>query len=164
SEPVNDGDSDDNSNLTLDFGLFLPASLGSMVWYDTNGDGVWQTGEAGVAGVAVTLYDAAGNLIATTATDSNGVYQFINLVPGTYVIGFSGLPSGYTFTASNQGGNDSRDSDVDPTSGHTDPITLLPGENNLSLFAGIIAPTAITLARFSATATGDAINVRWVTS
>ncbi|MFL5801497.1 MAG: SdrD B-like domain-containing protein [Roseiflexaceae bacterium] len=163
-EPVNDGDGDSNSNLTVDFGLFLPAQLGSMVWYDTNGDGIWEAGEAGVSGVTVTLYDAAGNTIATTATDSNGLYQFVNLVPGTYVIGFSGLPSGYAFTAANQGGNDGRDSDVDPTTGHTDPITLLPGQNNLSLFAGVIAPTAITLARFTATAAGGAIVVRWVTS
>jgi hypothetical protein len=164
SEPVNDGDGDINSNLTVDFGLFLPASLGSMVWFDTNGDGITEAGEAGVAGVTVTLYDAAGNTIATTTTDSNGLYQFVNLVPGTYVVGFSDLPNGYVFTAANQGGNDGHDSDVDPTTGRTAPITLFPGQNNLSLFAGMIAPTAITLARFTATTTDDAIVVRWLTS
>ncbi|HEY3230959.1 MAG TPA: SdrD B-like domain-containing protein, partial [Roseiflexaceae bacterium] len=165
-EPANDGDADVNSNLTVDFGMFLPASLGSIVWYDTDKDGVRDSGEAGVAGVIVTLYDTAGNSIATTTTDSTGYYQFTDLPPGTYRVGFSNLPTGYTFTQPNQGGNDNNDSDADLATGLTSSITLVPGQNNPTLYAGIvpITPTAITLASFTATPAGDTIAVRWVTS
>ncbi|HEX5692223.1 MAG TPA: SdrD B-like domain-containing protein, partial [Roseiflexaceae bacterium] len=162
-EPSNDGDEDSNTNLTVDFGVFLPASLGSRVWLDANGNGMWETGEAGVPSVIVTLYDAAGSVIATTTTDSNGMYRFVNLSPGTYNIGFSGLPGGYAFIAPNKG-DDSRDSDVDPATGHTGLVMLVPGQNELSLFAGLLAPTAITLTSFTATASGDSITVRWTTS
>jgi hypothetical protein len=47
-EPINDSDIEPNSNLTVDFGVFLPASLGSIVWYDTDKDAVHDLGEAGV--------------------------------------------------------------------------------------------------------------------
>jgi hypothetical protein len=164
-EPINDGDISPNSNLTIDFGVFQPASLGSIVWYDTDKDGMRDTGEAGVPNVRVTLYDAAGNPIASANTDSTGYFQFTNLAPGSYSVGFSNLPSGYTFTQANQGADDS-DSDANPATGMTTPVTLVPGENNPTLFAGIIeiGPTAITLASFTAVRDGDSVVVRWVTT
>ena len=48
--------------------------------------------------------DAAGNLIPPTTTDGAGHYVFDNLVPGDYVIQFSGLPAGYEFTLPGTGG------------------------------------------------------------
>jgi uncharacterized repeat protein (TIGR01451 family) len=165
-EPTNDGDSSPNSNLTIDFGVFQPASLGSIVWYDTDRDGVCDSGETGVPNVTVTLYDSAGNPIATASTDSTGFFQFTNLPPGSYSVGFSNLPSGYTFTQANQGSDDSNDSDANPNTGLTSPITLTPGQNNPTLYAGIVViiPTAITLASFTAMPEGDTIAVRWVTT
>ncbi len=164
-EPTNDGDADNNSNLTIDFGVFQPASLGSIVWFDTDRDGVRDAGEVGVQSVRVTLYDAAGNPVATALTDSTGYFQFVNLAPGTYSVGFSNLPPGHTFTQMNQG-DDASDSDVNPATGFTAQITLVPGQNNPTLFAGIveIAPTAITLASFTATRDGDSVVVRWSTT
>jgi hypothetical protein len=165
-EPINDDDSNPNSNLTVDFGVFQPASLGSIVWYDTNRDGVRDSGEAGVPNVTVTLYDTAGNPIAAASTDSTGFFQFTNLPPGSYSVGFSDLPSGYTFTQADQGSDDSSDSDANPSTGLTSPVSLGPGQNNPTLYAGIVVinPTAITLASFTATSEGGTIVVRWVTT
>lgn len=163
SEPTTDGDSDPDSNLTLDIGVFWPASLGSIVWDDTNRNGQRDQGEAGVPNVTVTLYDASGNALATTTTDGTGFYTFTNLPPGTYSIGFSGLPPGYSFTQRDVGA-DTSDSDVDPATGRTVPTTLVPGQNDPTWWAGIYAsPTAITVLSFTAERGGAAVVVRWTT-
>lgn len=123
-----------NANLRVDFGLFLPARLGSLVWFDTDGDGVHDVGEAGVPGIVVTLYDAAGNPIldvngnpVTVTTGSDGQFLFTNLAPESYQIGFSNLPAGYTFTSRDKGGDDTIDSDADPNTGRTGFVTVVPG-------------------------------------
>jgi uncharacterized repeat protein (TIGR01451 family) len=163
-EPINDGDTDNNSNLTVDFGVFKPASLGTYVWYDTNENGQRDAGEAPVPNVTVTLYDAAGNPVATTTTDTNGAYLFTNLVPGTYSVGFSDLPNGYTFTNPDQG-DDASDSDADPNTGLTIEVTLTPGEHNPTLYAGIIPikPTAISLQSFAAQRSSKGVDLNWET-
>ena len=168
-EPTTDGDSDNNTNLTVDLGLFRPASVGSVVWFDFNGNGVRDAGEAGVAGVTVTLLDSSGTPLpgadgqpVTTTTDANGQYLFTNLPPGDYAVGFSTLPAGYTFTQPNSG-SDAADSDVDPASGRTGEVNLGAGAANLTLWAGLVNPTAINLARFVAVWEDGQVRVRWTT-
>ena len=57
-EPTDDGDSDDNSNLAVDFGLYQTLSVGNLVWEDLNNDGVFDsTTEAGIDSVEVQLYN-----------------------------------------------------------------------------------------------------------
>jgi serine-aspartate repeat-containing protein C/D/E len=51
------------TNTTVDAGLFRSAELGDRVWLDTNGNGQQDGGEAGVPGVLVRLYNAAGDLV-----------------------------------------------------------------------------------------------------
>ncbi len=51
---------------------------------DTNGNGVWDPGETGIANWNVTLSDSMGTLIDRQSTDSTGLYQFMNVSPGTY--------------------------------------------------------------------------------
>ncbi|MEL6140971.1 MAG: SdrD B-like domain-containing protein, partial [Bacteroidota bacterium] len=113
------------------------AQLGDFVFVDTNGDGVQDPGEPGVANVTVDLKDADGNVIATTTTDGNGNYAFADLVPGEYSVQFD-LPTGFEFTDVNAGANEALDSDADPAmNGMTDPVTLSEGETNNDLDAGI---------------------------
>ena len=69
-------------------------TLGNLVWYDQNNDGVRDAGEPGVAGISVDLYSVGGNVIQTTTTDANGNYQFNNLSAGTYSVGAI-IPAGY---------------------------------------------------------------------
>lgn len=74
----------------------VPGSIGDRVWFDDNGDGVQDAGEAGINGVTVRLLDGTGVEIATDITAGDGLYLFENLPPGNYtvVVGDSTLPAG----------------------------------------------------------------------
>lgn len=112
------------------------ASVGDFVWIDTDGDGVQDSGETGLSGAVVKLY--SGNTeIDSTTTNSSGFYSFVNLDPGSYTIEFV-LPSGYTRSPANQGGNDQKDSDANATTGKTGTITLAAGEEDLTWDAGFV--------------------------
>ncbi len=75
-----------------------PASIGDLVWIDSNEDGILNAGEQGIAGVEVFLYDVHGDLIATTTTNDAGLYLFEGLVPETYTvqINTATIPQGLT--------------------------------------------------------------------
>ena len=96
-EPINDDDTDPNSNLTLDFGFWpflnvndVEVSIGDLVWYDVNNDGIAAPAEVGVDGVAVELYqdtnasggyNAGDTLIDSVPTANGGLYFFGGLTP-----------------------------------------------------------------------------------
>lgn len=164
-EPDNDGDTDRNSNLTVDFGLFQPAALGNLVWNDLDSNGQQDPGENGVAGVIVELRDGSGTLIITTTTAADGTYLFPNLPPGTYSVGFTNIPPGSSFTTPNTGG-DASDSDADPVTGRTGQYTLVAGQTDLTVDAGLVGvPTAVTLIAFEVSAPeGGRVQVRWETA
>lgn len=86
AEPTNDDDSDPNSNLSVDFGLFRPVGLGNLVWGDSDNSGTVNGGETGINGVTVRLYTAGGALVSSTTTASGGQYAFANLAPGDYYV------------------------------------------------------------------------------
>ncbi|GAA2993427.1 SdrD B-like domain-containing protein [Actinokineospora diospyrosa] len=100
-------------------------SVGDFVWDDTNANGLQDSGEPGVAGVTVTLYNDAGSPITTTTTDSNGKYHFADLVAGTYYVGVT-LPAGKSFTKPNVSG-DATNSDVSWLTGVTAALAIEPG-------------------------------------
>jgi protocatechuate 3,4-dioxygenase beta subunit len=132
----------DEDNLDQDFGYFVPASVGSRVWNDTDGDGIQDAGESGRAGVTVTLFDSAGNQLATTTTDGNGDYSFNELVTGDYYVVFD-KPAGLVFSQQDQGGDDALDSDANTTTGQTAIFHLDPGENDPDWDAGVTPPASI---------------------
>jgi len=140
TEPTSDGDTNNNTNWTVDFGVWLPAGLGDRVWRDNNGNGQQDAGELGVDGVTVTLQTVTGTLV--THTDLNGNYVFTGLLPGTYTVTFD-LPAGMNFSSPNTGGNDAMDSDANPITGSTSPVTLAPGEYNPTLDAGVVIPASL---------------------
>ena len=130
------------TNSSLDAGLYRAAELGDRVWFDANKNGVQDAGEAGVAGVKVTLLDASGNAVGSPlVTDANGNYLFTNLKPGAYSVQFdkTSLPAGYAFTGQDQGGDEQRDSDASAIDGKTAQVLLASGDSNHSLDAGIVA-------------------------
>ncbi len=114
------------------------AAIGDYVWYDDNMDGIQDSGEAGIPGVTVSLYDCFDTLLATTTTDADGYYLFSGLMPGDYYVEFE-LLSGYVFSPQDQGADD-MDSDADMTTGKTICTTLDPGETDLSWDAGMYEP------------------------
>ena len=131
---------------TIDAGIFTPApppelaGLGNLVWNDTNQNGVQDAGEVGVPNVTVNLLDTVGNVLDTTTTDANGLYTFINLTPGSYVVEFV-KPAGTLFSPQNQGVDDAIDSDADTTTGKSGIVTLVGGQFDDTIDAGISTPT-----------------------
>lgn len=61
-------------------------SIGDTVWYDDNGDGVFDSNESGMDGVTVVLYDDRGTELQRMVTDANGFYTFANLPEGRYTV------------------------------------------------------------------------------
>ena len=97
------------------------ASVGDRVWEDTDGDGVQDAGEPGIAGVTVAIYrdinkngviNTGEPKLATQVTDTNGNYDFIELLPHDRATGTghndfivnveSGVPTSYTATTPTQ--------------------------------------------------------------
>lgn len=122
-----------NTNITYDFGFFQPASIGDFVWNDLNGNGTQDAGEPGLAGVTVTLKNAAGATVGTVTTTAAGAYSFTNLAPGTYSVTFA-KPINFNPTPSNLGADDTKDSD--PIAGVVSGIVLSAGQINNTVDAG----------------------------
>ncbi|QTR50167.1 SdrD B-like domain-containing protein [Candidatus Thiothrix anitrata] len=129
--------------LDVDAGLYKYASIGDVVWFDSNGDGIQQASETGVSGVTVTLGGKLGNgndvPPQAAQTDANGKYQFSNLYPGAYDVVFT-LPTGMAFTTQDQG-TDLIDSDA--AADGKASVTLKSGESNQSIDAGV-QPATVT--------------------
>lgn len=89
SVPTDEGrKTNDNANAVTTLNT---NTLSGFVYHDVDGNRTFSTvaGDLPLAGVAVALNgtDNLGNPVtATTTTDANGFYQFINLPPGTYSI------------------------------------------------------------------------------
>ena len=141
STPVTVGGASGNANTTIDFGGYLPLSLGNRVWDDLNNNGVRDAGEPGLAGVTVTLFTAASVAVATAVTDANGYYLFTNLNPNGYYVELSTLPATYVSSTGAAGG-------VGPFEGANTPSadTNTDNDDNGTQVGPIVRSTVITLA------------------
>ena len=95
--------------------------------------------ESGIANVLVLLIQN-GQVVRLAATDGNGDYEFAGLEAGTYSVRFSADPAGKVFVAQddpNGNGDDTNDSDVNQSTGETDPITVEIGEVVENVDAGV---------------------------
>lgn len=107
-----------------------PTSIRGFVWYDTNGDGIQDTGESGLGDITVTLYNNVNVSIDETHTTSEGYYTFRSFEPGDYYLKFS-LKTGYVFTKEDIG-DDATDSDANTITGKTIIFTV-PANQNVSI-------------------------------
>lgn len=115
------------------------AQIGDFVWLDANANGVQDSGEAGVSGVQVSLFQCGtGASMGSTSTDGNGRYLF-TVPSGDYYLRFV-PPTGASLIPQDIGGNDAVDSDANPATGLTACTHLDPGEQDLSWDAGITPP------------------------
>ena len=141
----------DLSNLNafyLDYEVYsstgpLLASLGDFVWWDLDLDGVQDDTEPPVEGVTVNLIGPGADqefgtaddvVIASSATEAAGWYQFVTY-PGVYVVEFV---SDRGFTVPNAGSDPALDSDADPVSGRSEPVTLEAGQHDSTIDAGLV--------------------------
>lgn len=118
-----------------------PGSIGDTVWHDLNANGVQDAGEPGIADITVSLL-VDGGVIAITTTDGSGNYLFEGLGEGDYVVGFA-IPDPWVATTPDAG-DDATDSDIDPA-GKAPAVTLGVGEDNLTVDAGLVRPSTITV-------------------
>jgi Tol biopolymer transport system component len=141
------------NDTTWDAGVLQSATLGDLVWLDSDDDGVKDTGETGINGVTVRLLDSTGTAVndpnnATptayvTPTDTNGAYSFTGLFPGSYIVEFV-LPDANTvFARPNQGADDTMDSDADRLTGRTGTYTLIANQTNSTADAGMMTRASL---------------------
>jgi hypothetical protein len=84
--------------LSNHFGEVKAASLSGTVYHDVNKNGTMEATEPRLAGVRMTLSgtDAFGNAVTrATVTNALGRYEFLSLLPGSYVITET-QPAGYS--------------------------------------------------------------------
>jgi len=127
--PVFTFDPESGNDLTIDAGIIPISNIGDFVWADSNGDGIQDSGEAGIDSVMVILEDNNTGLpVDTVFTDSMGGYVFPNVPLGDYFIIFdpSTSPGNQAYTGSPQGAGDgTNDSEAD-ASGITPVFTFDP--------------------------------------
>ena len=126
-------------------------SIGNRVWVDTNGNGIQDSGENGIAGAVVRLcspdgsappVDPATGQPYEVTTGADGSYLFTSLLAGDYRVCFSlppidpAHPVVYGFTTADSGNDDELDSDV--SAGGRVDVTLGSAENNLTIDAGLV--------------------------
>ncbi len=117
-------------NTTVGFGSgsytwkLTQSIISGTVWDDSDdNDGVFESGEPGVAGAVVNLYAASGgaattnpgSLIATTITDSQGHYNLLPLDAGTQYNIQVRPPIGFGFAPESAGAAGQIQSNVDAT-------------------------------------------------
>ncbi|MBY0229622.1 MAG: carboxypeptidase regulatory-like domain-containing protein [Gemmataceae bacterium] len=124
------------SNNVSVSGLSSTATVGNRVTHDADADGVQDAGESGVANVLVRLYNSSGTLVASAYTSSTGYYSFAGVAPGDYYLQIV-PPPGATLTTANFGSDDA-DSDFDAALWRTDLFTLLAGQIDRTLDAGLL--------------------------
>ena len=107
------------SGVEYNFGERLPASLSGRVHVDLDGDCELDDHEETLSGVLIRLLDSSGNEVASTRTNSLGIYRFSGLIPGRYAV-VQEQPEGYFdghAKAGSEGGqvgnNQIRDIDLD---------------------------------------------------
>ncbi len=116
-------------------------SIGDRVWHDLNANGIQDEGEPGIEGVDVSL-KVGGGVIATAVTNADGNYLFENLSDDDYTVSFA-ITGPWVATIADAGA-DGVDSDID-SAGDTPTSTLAIGEDNLTVDAGLVLPSTITV-------------------
>ena len=107
------------------------------MWEDVNGNGLQDTGDNGVDGVPVKLLNNANTVLGTTTTAGGGFYSSADLVPGTYKMQVVS-PIGWAPTILNAtAATDLTDSDINRSTGISDPVTLISNQTDPSLDGGI---------------------------
>lgn len=134
------------SLVDYDFCEQLPSEISGVVYVDRDRDCFRDSGEEGLAGVRIDLFDDAGRLVDTTLTNADGTYSFTNLRRGSYTVRET-QPDGYFHggqVAGSGGGDDSADdviSAISLSSGQSlvnyDFCERLPGSISGKVFSDV---------------------------
>ena len=111
--------------------------LGDFVWQDTNGDGIQDSNEPGLAGVTVNLESCSGSIIDSMVTDSNGGFVFENIGAGDYRLEFE-LLDGFSFSPEKSTDLFKQDSNANETTGLTACYNMDAGWKRRAIDAGMV--------------------------
>nr|WP_322815457.1 SdrD B-like domain-containing protein [Chloroflexus sp.] len=156
-------------DIDVDFGM-TRVSIGNRVFEDANGDGVFDSGEAGIPNVTISAYRASDNTLLGTATsDTSGLYNLPGLpaepiyatfdlsTAGAGYIGFVGSlqPSSATIDPTETTYPDYSDliSNVSGSVWRTDIFTPTLNTANNGIDAGFYRPVRIVVRVFGETVT-----------
>ena len=151
SEPVNDGDKNDQTNLTVDFGLFQLLRLGNLVWEDYDNDGTKDADEPGIPNVEAILYKVGPDgekgtpddeAIATDITDADGHYIFVRLLPGDYYVKLNSGIDGFS-SSTGEGVSQVTGNGIFETA--PDPDNDIDNEDNGTQMGAMVMSDLITL-------------------
>jgi hypothetical protein len=128
---------------SYNFGNMPAATLGDLVWGDTNANGIQDGVEVGIAGATVTLFTIGGvQAGASQTTVADGLYLFTGLTPGDYYVKVT-PPAGYLLSPQDVGSDDAKDSDANVGTGQMAVTTLTSGEDDRTWDAGVYQTATI---------------------
>ena len=157
-----------HSLATANFGIAQSVTIGGYTWLDVNKNGLQDSGEPSLGGVAVVLSQTntltqTMTAIATDLSSPNGTYEFTNLPPGGYQLRFI-APAGDGYSPALQGSNPAMNSHADPTTGDTPILVCSPGTVDLTENAGFMpSPTAVAEVGLQASVVSGQIWLSWQT-
>ena len=135
------------------------ATVRGTVYNDYDNDGTQETGnaasEVGLAGITVTAYNNAGDVVATSTTDASGAYTLDNPLGEPLRVEFTDLPEGF-FASAVSGGDANAVETVffaDGTSDQTANLGLL--EENRYVDSSVSPTLIVPCYVYTPVATGD---------
>ncbi|WP_431873844.1 SdrD B-like domain-containing protein [Amycolatopsis sacchari] len=141
---------------TVDAGVVAARNrVGDRIWYDLNANGAPDPGEPGAAGVAVTLKDADGRVVAATRAGTDGRYLLDDLPDGTFRVCLDLATLSPEFAAFRVPG---------AADGCLPPLAVGPKpREDLSVKVGLVAAPAVApAAQESGSGGGGGFPVGWV--
>jgi len=112
------------------------ACISGRTWHDEVADATRADTELPVADVVVELLDDMDEVVRSAETGPGGDYRFTGLAAGTYRVRFA-PPADTNLVAAGIGADPEVDSDPDPATGATGPITLTDGASATAIDAGL---------------------------
>ena len=128
-----------DTNEDVDAGYVQPAKISDFVWEDQNGDGLQNAGEPGLDGVDIMITDGLGggvtdldgNAVITSTSAGGGLYEFLLLPPGDYILTVNtNVLTDYFLSLQDQAGapgdagDAGNDSDADQVTGETHIVEI----------------------------------------
>jgi len=109
-------------------------TFGGFCWMDLNCDGIQDIGEPGLEGALVILQQQLGSGFTLTQSDPSGQFFFEGVPPGQYVMLIGDIPANHLVSPKDQGGDDLIDSDFNPLTFSSDPISIPFGGQFINSF------------------------------
>ncbi len=122
------------------FGYYRPAQINGTVWFDTNSNGIFDSGEPGMENVSVRLTGNNSGPGTPVTTNSSGAFTISGIEPtgltnSSYQLCFT-APTGFFFTSKGDTLTTDNNSDANP-SGCSDSFTIASGANIGYIDAGL---------------------------